>query len=295
MIRSHGERRSRVTGGDDDNLPEYFRPKHQRREDSPPSSLQQQQQQNPRAGFAPSSKAPAEVRAEVPLPTNNNAVSKPRGFRFSPPRRGPPQQIQQRQKKPEKPLEARGFGREPPAFEPAAVAQKLQTPAPSAAAAATPLEGEKEKVHWKDVHGIKMEAILELDKQVRRCRFKPSDNLLAKIEYTLEKFMTEQYLSTRGMARALYKGGVKSIWIMSPAGNLGFMLEDAYVRGHPGGVEGAFERLRLPENDGSTGVEGGVALETGDAALTASVRQMMASMEEAARQQHQKQQQPQQE
>lgn len=127
-----------------------------------------------------------------------------------------------------------------------------------------------------------MEAILDLDKQVRRCRFKPSDNLLAKIEYTLEKYMNEQYLSTRGMARALYKGGVKSIWIMSPAGNLGFMMEDSYVRGDPGGVEGTFERLKLPMDDGVQGVENGVALEVNDPALTASVHTMMVSMEEAA-------------
>lgn len=271
MLRAFGDptrRRQRIEDDNDEdaNLPAYIaRPNQRRRGESPPHSLPKAQQQQ-------------HVVAEAPV--QHQQQQPKRGFRFSPPRKAAtaadllpkvarhhlPQQQQP------KPIEARGFGREPPAFEPPPPPPKSD---PAVAVAAAVTGPKKPLLHWKDVHGLKMEAILKLDKEVRRCRFKPAAALLERIEYTLHKFMTEQYLSTRGLARELYKGGVKSIWIVSPEGHLGFMQESAYVRADTdGGVEAAFERLNLPTDDGSIGVENAPALEPEDEELSRSVRQM---------------------
>jgi hypothetical protein len=81
-------------------------------------------------------------------------------------------------------------------------------------------------VHWKDVHGIKLEEILEFDKMVRGQRFKPIPITVERIQFTLQKMKEEHDMSTQSLARNLYKGGCKSIWFRP---RLFFGTERAYL------------------------------------------------------------------
>jgi hypothetical protein len=218
-------RRTRPRQNDEDELPPWFAPpsaKQQRREPSPPPPPRQQQQQQ-QAPPPPRRDVRKEVTAEAAA--IEQPGQKKGSFRFSPPRKGPgsdtvrdyltgapvkkpvpyaiqasepPPRVRQQQQSSAAPVASADV---PPPFEPRTREKKV---------AVLP-EGkeEKEQVHWKDIHGLKIEEILKLDKQVRRCRFKPAAALLEKIEYSLSKFMEEQYFSTRELAEALYKGGVK--------------------------------------------------------------------------------------
>jgi hypothetical protein len=235
-------RRTRPRHNDEEELPPWFAPpsaKQQRREPSPPPrqqarepppSVPRQQAREPpppppppsvpRQQQAPRRDVRKEVTAEAPI---EQPDLKKGSFRFSPPRKGPgpdtvrdyltgapvkkpvpyavqaPVRVIQQQQSSAAPSIT--IADVPPPFEPRTREKKV--------AAATTEQEEKEQVHWKDVHGLKIEEILKLDKQVRRCRFKPAAALLEKIEYSLSKFMEEQYFSTRDLAEALYKGGVK--------------------------------------------------------------------------------------
>ncbi len=68
-------------------------------------------------------------------------------------------------------------------------------------------------VHWKDVYGIKIDEIAVLDKAVRARRFKPGEDIVDRVAYTLTTCTNEQNFSTRDLAIHLYKGGIKSIWL----------------------------------------------------------------------------------
>ena len=87
-------------------------------------------------------------------------------------------------------------------------------------------EEAKMYVHWKDVHGIKIEEILELDRMIRTQRFKPIPITVERIEFTLRKMKEERDFSTQGLATFLYKGGCKSIWFRP---KLFFGTERSYV------------------------------------------------------------------
>lgn len=124
--------------------------------------------------------------------------------------------------------------------------------------------------HWRDEHGLQMDDLRALDIQVAACRFHPTAALLVKIEFTFTKYMTENYLSTLGMARVLHKGGIKNIWIINAEGALGFMRQDDYAKGRS--LEEVFAALKLPDNDGSTPVEA-VAIEMHDHEFANRVKQ----------------------
>lgn len=83
-------------------------------------------------------------------------------------------------------------------------------------------------VHWKDVHGIKIEEIAVLDKAVRARRFKPGEDIVDRVEYTLQTCCNEQNFSTQQMAVHLYKGGIKSIWLRG-RGSYFYGTEQAYI------------------------------------------------------------------
>ena len=73
-------------------------------------------------------------------------------------------------------------------------------------------------VHWKDIHGIKMEEIAQIDKSVRARRFKPGDDTLERVCWTIGTYRNEQNFSSRQLATFLFKGGIKSIWIKGDGG-----------------------------------------------------------------------------
>jgi hypothetical protein len=123
-----------------------------------------------------------------------------------------------------------------------------RAPLPGAVRASELTEQERATIpHWKDVHGLKIEEVLTLDKLVRSQRFKPVPATMERVEFTIKTMREERDFSTRGIATFLYKGGCKSIWF-STRGHFFFGLESMYL--DASGAKTVDEALsRLPDDD----------------------------------------------
>jgi len=100
---------------------------------------------------------------------------------------------------------------------------------------------------WKDVHGLKVEEMKDLDRLVGSQRFKPVESTVTRLNYMIQTYKEEQNASTRDIASAFYKSGMKYVWF-TPQRTLFYGSEKMYLESHR--ANSAADVInRLPDDD----------------------------------------------
>lgn len=66
--------------------------------------------------------------------------------------------------------------------------------------------------------GITRDTILTLDKEVRMCRFNPTEVMVERVKVLEERLRNENLLGARGIADVLYRNGARAIWLLPKGG-----------------------------------------------------------------------------
>jgi hypothetical protein len=76
--------------------------------------------------------------------------------------------------------------------------------------------------------GITRDTIITLDKEVRMCRFNPTEVMTERVKVLEERLRNENLLGSRGIADVLYRNGARAIWIL-PKGGFFYGPEAEYL------------------------------------------------------------------
>jgi hypothetical protein len=76
--------------------------------------------------------------------------------------------------------------------------------------------------------GITRDTIMTLDKEVRMCRFNPTEVMVERVKVLEERLRNENLLGARGIADVLYRNGARAIWIL-PKGGFFYGPEAEYL------------------------------------------------------------------